>query len=125
MEQDEKESGIRKILNFGHTFAHGFEKTLDVNHGQAVAAGMRLAADLSVKKNFLDKEDRDALVELIAAYNLPVSLQVNKDKLLDAMLKDKKRSGEIISFVLINSIGNATIVDININELGELIDDLC
>ncbi len=74
VEADEKESGERKKLNFGHTFAHAFEKNTGIPHGAAVSIGMVLAAGISEKLGLIAQQDVDRLQNLLMKYNLPVKL---------------------------------------------------
>ncbi|MFP4060560.1 MAG: 3-dehydroquinate synthase [Bacteroidales bacterium] len=123
--EDEKEAGTRKLLNFGHTFAHGIEKLTGIVHGEAVAIGMVMAALLSVKKKLLSPGNADNLISLIAEYNLPVKIEINPAELFQAMKKDKKRETMHVDFILLDDIGKGTIVPINLKEMEELIHDLC
>ena len=118
VEQDEKERGLRKILNFGHTFAHAYEASLGyskkLNHGEAVILGMKSALNFSLKKNLLNKNDYNLIIKHISNLNLPLS--VNKffkvkdlNKILSFMLKDKKNNSDKISLVLLKKIGSPLI----------------
>ena len=105
--EDETEKGKRALLNFGHTFAHAIENCLGYGewlHGEAVAAGMVMAAELSD----IDQADRDRITALISLAGLPVALpDIEADKLLTAMEMDKKVQAKQLRFVLLNSIGDA------------------
>ena len=114
VERDEKEKGLRKILNFGHTFAHAYEASLGyskkLNHGEAVILGMKTALNFSLNKNLLKKNDHTSIVNHISNLKLPSSL--NKffkvrdiKKILSFMLKDKKNNSNKISLVLLKKIG--------------------
>lgn len=125
VQNDEKEKGERRILNFGHTFAHSIEKNLGILHGEAVSIGMVLAAKASVKLGFLSGADADRLEKLLVAYKLPVKLNLDKTKVFDALLKDKKREGDFINLVLINGLGNAIIQKVSIKDMEDIVNDLC
>lgn len=125
VEADEREQGLRRKLNFGHTFAHAFEKTTELTHGQAVAVGMLWAGGLSVKRHMLGKDALQALSALIDAFRLPLQVDTDKASIVSAMRKDKKRDGESIHFVLLKDIGQAEIVEIPSSELEAIVDDLC
>jgi len=114
VEKDEKENGLRKILNFGHTFAHAFEATLGyskkLNHGEAVILGMETALKFSLQKNILNKNDFTSIINHIS--NLNLSFSVNNyfklkdiNKILSFMLKDKKNNSNNINLVLLKKIG--------------------
>ncbi len=124
VESDEREREERRKLNFGHSFAHAFEKNYGLSHGEAVAVGMMMAADLSVRKKLMDRTDRERLRSLLVKYRLPVSLRFPKSAILESIRKDKKKKGETIDFVLLKSIGEASIENIAFDELIEVMDDL-
>ena len=125
VQNDEREKGERKILNFGHTFAHSIEKNLGGLHGEAVSIGMVLASKASVKMGLLSKADADRIERLLIAYKLPVKLSLEKDKVYNAVLKDKKRDGDSISLILLDCIGNGVIQKVSIKDMEEIINDLC
>ena len=114
VEKDEKEKGIRKILNFGHTFAHAYEASLayskKLNHGEAVIIGMKTALNFSLNNNFLNKTEHNLILNHIHKCNLPSNLNKffkTKDlnKILFFMLKDKKNNSNKINLVLLKKIG--------------------
>ena len=118
VEKDEKEKGLRKILNFGHTFAHAYEASLGfskkLNHGEAVILGMQTALSFSLKKNLLSKKNYDSIINHILKANLPSkigSFFKIKDlkKILSFMAKDKKNNTDKINLVLLKKIGNPVI----------------
>jgi 3-dehydroquinate synthase len=125
VQNDEKEKGERKILNFGHTFAHSIEKNLGGLHGEAVSIGMVLASKASVKMGLLKPADAERIETLLVKYKLPVKLNLSKDKVYDAVLKDKKRDGDYISLILLDRIGNAVIQKVSIKDMEEIVNDLC
>lgn len=118
--RDEKETGERRKLNFGHTFGHAIEKTSGLAHGEAVSLGMILAASLSVKRGILPIGQAERIVRLLHRLKLPVKINFNMNDLLKALRKDKKRKGDLIHFVLLKGIGEAVIQDISINEIESL-----
>ncbi len=113
--QDEKESGIRAILNFGHTFGHALEllSGFKTAHGAAVARGMSLAAKLAVKTNLLDKAESDRIDALLDFVKLPIAAHsgTSPEAMLEAMRGDKKNQGQKITFVLPEKIGRVRIVN--------------
>ncbi len=115
--RDEKEAGERRKLNFGHTLGHAIEKTTGVSHGEAVAAGMAFAADLSVARGLLSSTESERLKILIADYGLPLDIPADGAALIDALRRDKKRAGESIHFVLLTGLGSAVVQEIPIAEL--------
>jgi len=113
--QDEKESGIRRILNFGHTAGHAIEavtKYKRFRHGEAVAYGMLVAAQLSVTRGALAEMDRKALMDLIASLGpLPPISDLSAAQMLEAIRHDKKVVAGKLHFVLPTAIGAWAIVD--------------
>jgi 3-dehydroquinate synthase len=124
VEADEKESGERKKLNFGHTFAHAFEKNTGIPHGEAVSIGMVLAAGISEKLGLISRQDVDRLRDLIKKYHLPVNYPHGFDDVFEVMKRDKKRDGDSIGLILLDRIGEAVIRNIELATLKNWIDDL-
>jgi 3-dehydroquinate synthase len=115
--QDETEKGARRQLNFGHTFGHAIEKITHVSHGEAVSAGMMLAAQLSQQKNLIDDHDVKRLESLLTKLKLPTRIITDQHSVLDALGKDKKREADRIHFVLLDRIGHAVIRQMPIQEI--------
>lgn len=111
--QDERESGLRAILNFGHTFGHAIEAGLGYGkwlHGEAVGCGMVMAADLSTRLGYLAAEDRDRIIALVRAAGLPVQApDLGNDRWRELMEVDKKNEDGMIKFILLKPLGQATI----------------
>lgn len=114
---DEKEKGERRILNFGHTIGHAVEKVTGISHGRAVSIGMAAASGLSESRGLLSPRDQQRLIALLENMGLPCELKAERDKVLDAMKRDKKREGESIHFILLKGLGKAVIKSITISEL--------
>ncbi|MBK8945236.1 MAG: 3-dehydroquinate synthase [Ignavibacteriae bacterium] len=105
---DEKESGIRKILNLGHTFAHAFEvqQNHKLKHGQAVIVGITCALYLSLKLNLIDKINFDENLNFLLQFSNKIKLsKVDNEKIFSVMQKDKKNRDNKIKLVLLNSVG--------------------
>jgi 3-dehydroquinate synthase len=117
--RDEKEKGERRKLNFGHTIGHAVEKVTGASHGKAVSLGMVAAAGLSESRGLLSSGEKQRIIQLLKNMKLPVEMHADKEKVLDAMKRDKKREGENIHFVLLDGIGKAVIKEISLNELEE------
>jgi len=109
VEMDEKESGLRRILNFGHTLGHALEAASDygLSHGEAVAIGMAGAAMISHKLHHLDEESYARIVGLIEAYGLPTTIPAGMEtaQITGFMARDKKAVRGQLHFVLIKEIG--------------------
>ncbi len=110
---DETESGLRAILNLGHTFGHAIETALGYGewlHGEAVATGMVMAADLSWRLGLLAQQDAQAIKALISAAGLPVTPpSIDESTWLQLMGKDKKADQGKMKFILLKAIGKASI----------------
>jgi 3-dehydroquinate synthase len=112
---DEREAGPRRILNFGHTAGHALEavtKYRRFRHGEAIAYGMLVAAQLAAARGALADRDRQALAALIASLGpLPPISDVTTSQMLEAMQHDKKIVAGRLHFVLPTTIGATIIVD--------------
>lgn len=111
VEQDEKESGLRAILNYGHTFGHAIEKVSDfsVLHGQGVSAGMCMALDLGKAVGLVPEEVVRRQKDLIRAVGLPLSYDFDRAKIYEALFSDKKAAGGKLRFVFTPETGRAEI----------------
>jgi 3-dehydroquinate synthase len=124
VERDERESGPRRALNFGHTAGHAFEavtKYRRLRHGEAVGYGMMVAAELGVRRGTFTKADREALASLIAQMGpLPHIGDLPALDLIQAMTHDKKVVAGKLHFVLPDGIGSTTVVtDVTREELTD------
>lgn len=117
---DEKEGGLRKILNFGHTFGHGVEKLLNISHGYAVSIGMNMAFKLSYKENIITKEYYDNFLEVCDKFSLPLNYEIEEEshlynniekEILNIMKNDKKNSFSKINLVLPTDLGKVEVMD--------------
>ncbi len=108
----EKKNGVRELLNFGHTFAHGFETTTNYSsllHGEAVAIGMRAATWLSMEMGILDEDTWSEIEVVLGRLPIPVTPECSVDDVLIAMRRDKKRTAVQHRIVLLESIGKAVV----------------
>ena len=124
VEQDERESGPRRLLNFGHTAGHAIEAVTRYRryrHGEAVAYGMLAAAELGVERGVMPREDRDVLQSLITKMGpLPPIADLEAAHVVEAMGRDKKVVAGTLHFVLPGPIGSAHVVtDVTSRELTE------
>ena len=125
---DERESAQRALLNLGHTFGHAIEAGLGYGtwlHGEAVGAGLCLAADLSARLGWLGGNDLDRVQQLVVRAGLPtgVPASIETEHMLELMALDKKvRSGRI-RLVLLRAIGEAVLTaDFDLDALHETLD---
>ena len=116
---DESEADLRRILNFGHTYAHAIEAAAGyagITHGEAVAYGMIAAVRVSREKGYLDDSTAERLARCISSVGpLPPIDSLSADDVFEAMARDKKRQHDQIHFVLLKKIGQTT-VESNIKE---------
>ena len=115
---DEKESGIRKILNFGHTFAHAFESEINfrIKHGEAVIMGIISALYLSNRVGLFNKQKLDKFLEMFELIKLPAKLKkCNTTNLYKIMAHDKKNRAGKIKFVLLQDIGKI-VTDVEVSK---------
>ena len=121
VEADEKESGLRRILNFGHTPAHAAEKLsgFTLPHGVAVAAGVNLMLRASVRKADCPARDAQRIEKLCVKYGLPVAFEYTAKRLAEASAGDKKTEGEFINLVLADKIGSVFTTKVAQSELEE------
>jgi 3-dehydroquinate synthase len=105
--EDEKERGLRRILNFGHTYGHAIEMQMSVKHGFAVASGMELAAELSFDMGYISKEEVVRIVDILNRFNLLLPHNLTDENIEQLVLHDKKKSGSNINFVFTQGIGKA------------------
>jgi 3-dehydroquinate synthase len=115
VQKDPKESGLRAILNFGHTLGHAIEKQSDLRmlHGECVSVGCMAALYMSYKRGFITEKEVARAEKLFKMFELPVNIKLEDgfepDKIIADTKKDKKKDGAGIKFVLINREGNAII----------------
>ena len=125
---DETEQGVRAILNLGHTFGHAIEAAQqyqDWLHGEAVAAGMVMAADLSYRQGLIALEDLARIRDLISRANLPVTApdNIGRETFLSLMGLDKKVLDGRLRLILLKSIGKAFVTtDISMPDLHAVLD---
>ena len=114
VESDEKECGIRKILNFGHTLGHGIEADAEgeLYHGECVVIGMMVCSSAAV---------REKLSPVLARYNLPTRYKGDVKKALAFIRQDKKCDGDMISAIFVDTIGNYRIEKMNTDAFCNLV----
>jgi 3-dehydroquinate synthase len=121
--QDEKDNGVRQLLNFGHTIAHGIEKhsNYTVSHGNAVAIGMAISSRGAWRMGFCAESCRLEVVEMLTRLGLPYETGISPEKLLEAAFSDKKRRGGRITEVLPEKTGKCILHSFSFEELEEFI----
>ncbi|MES2561907.1 MAG: 3-dehydroquinate synthase [Pseudomonadota bacterium] len=122
---DERESGQRALLNFGHTFGHAIEAGTGFGtwlHGEAVAAGMVLAAELSQRMGYLSHVDVERITTILTRAGLPVTApDLGCERYIELMSHDKKVSGGKLKFVLLEHMGCAKVSEAPVSALYEVL----
>ncbi|MCB5955669.1 3-dehydroquinate synthase [Enterococcus sp. CWB-B31] len=123
VEEDELDNGIRLILNFGHTIGHAIENTAGygvVSHGEAVAIGMVQMNQIAEEKGLTPKNTTNQLIELIEKFGLPATYDNwQEETLFQALTHDKKTRGTSIKIILLETIGQAKIETVSIEEMKD------
>ena len=114
---DEHETGLRKLLNFGHTAGHAFEMLHNLPHGHAVGLGMMVAVNLSIQHKNLEPATQQQLTGLLEKYQLPTHLVIDPQKTIDIIRSDKKRDDTGIDYVLIERPGVAAVQKLQPEEI--------
>lgn len=127
---DEREAGARALLNFGHTFGHAIETGMGYGswlHGEAVAVGMCMAAEVSLRLGWLDRRSVGRIRDLIASVGLPVAPPAELDpaRFRELMGTDKKVLGGRLRLVLLRGIGEAVVTaDFDARRVDETVADM-
>lgn len=120
VEKDEKESGLRRILNFGHTYGHAIEKITKYKkftHGEAIVAGMKYAFNLAIKRNLIDKNYKFFAEDVIKKFNFVEIPEFDREKMIELMKLDKKACNEKIVFILPTDYSTVEAFELNSEDL--------
>ncbi len=120
---DERESGLRRVLNLGHTIAHAIEKSVcGYNHGEAVAIGLCVVARIAVAERLLSSSDGSRIEKLLQRFGFETALPLPVATLADAAVKDKKRAGDELHIILPTAIGCVCDRPIGVESVVELLE---
>ena len=121
VEEDEFESGNRKLLNLGHTVAHGIEvfSNYKIAHGDAVSMGVKVVINSAYRLKYIDNETRERMLNVISKCSDCVLFKYTVQEVLQAVVYDKKRSGDLISIVMVHGIGDCRVEKIKFSRLME------
>lgn len=113
--EDEKDHGVRNLMNFGHTIGHAIEQYFDYEfylHGEAISIGMAMKARIALESHRISETDFDRIIELLKKWNLPVSIEqhCNLPLLLETMRSDKKASVDHLSWIALKKIGELEMI---------------
>ncbi|MDU6547259.1 3-dehydroquinate synthase [Anaerococcus vaginalis] len=116
VKDDEKDFGIRQILNYGHTFAHAIEKNsnFEISHGHAVALGMKIMV-----KNFYESF-YDNFIKVLKKYNLDKEIDFDTEKILKVCMVDKKSRNDRINIIVVRNLGTCEILNIDLKDLRKI-----
>ena len=117
--EDEFDTGLRRLLNLGHSFGHAVEKCSEYSiiHGEAVAIGMAAITRAAVVRGLCEEKALDALLEMLRAYDLPVSCDYPAEALAAAMMNDKKLTGSTMHLVVPEGVGRCRVLAVPAAEL--------
>jgi len=123
VENDEFEKGERKLLNLGHTVAHGIERLSEykIPHGKAVAMGLYAILKASLKNKFIDKKTYEEMLEVISKIAPEHDCPFSIEQIANASLNDKKRSGDNITLVTVHGVGDCRLTTVKIQDLTEFL----
>lgn len=127
VEQDEKDTGLRMILNFGHTLGHVYEKAYHYEtytHGEAVAAGMVAAARLGIRLGVTPSGTDVEIAALLEKFSLPTAISATEQDYGDTLVKDKKSQGKDINLVVLPQLGEAGVLKMPQTRVLTLIKEL-
>lgn len=128
VEKDPFEQGDRALLNLGHTAGHAIEKYMDfkMSHGECVALGTIVAANISYKREMISMEDFYEIRDMFVPFNLPISLdEIDADEIVRLTKSDKKAENGFVKFILLKKIGKAVVVkDVTDEEIKAAVNDL-
>ncbi len=122
VEHDERDTGERAILNFGHTFGHALEKLYDysgITHGEAVALGALLITRITEQKGITEKGTSDRLLALLKKYHMTTSTEFTLPQITAATRGDKKSSGKGLNFIFLREIGTCFINKISTDKIND------
>lgn len=122
--QDEREAGIRKLLNFGHSIGHGLEAAehYQLGHGACVGIGMVAMASASVTAGLCEEDIPERIARLLRAHGLPLAFDADQDRVFWASTHDKKRSGDLIELVVPRGIGAAALAPTPFDEFRRILE---
>lgn len=118
---DERDTGVRRLLNFGHTVAHSIEKLSDfkISHGQAVSMGIATVTRAAAAEGICPESDRDMIIAMLKSLSLPTSSPYSAKEIAEAALFDKKRSGGRLSLIIPRGIGKAEVCEKDVDALED------
>jgi 3-dehydroquinate synthase len=122
VDADERDTGVRQLLNLGHTAAHSIEilSNFSISHGSAVAIGTVVITRAAYRLGLCKKSDLNEVEDLIRSYSLPVTCPFSARELAEIALSDKKRSGGSITLVMPFGIGDSRLYKVDVASLEQI-----
>ena len=121
VEKDEKESGLRMFLNFGHTLAHALESFKNyqgISHGEAVSIGMSVITENTERMGLTEKGTEKKIKEILSLLHLPIKTSISIEKLMPYIMHDKKIRGDFITLVILESIGKPKLIRVPLEQIS-------
>ena len=124
VEKDEKDDGIRQVLNLGHTIGHAIEylSNYKITHGEAVALGIEYISNASVKSLLLSEKSYKRIIKTLENYSLLRDFPIDKKSIKDVILHDKKIRNSYINFIVPEKIGKVKIDKISLSDIDKFLD---
>ena len=122
VDADERDIGVRQLLNLGHTAAHAIEMLSDfsISHGSAVAIGMVIIMKASVSLGYASEDELSDLITMLKSYKLPTECPFSARELAAVALSDKKRTGAKITLVMPYAIGDSRLYAVSVDSLEDI-----
>ncbi len=123
VEEDELDTGVRQMLNLGHTIGHAVEKLsgFSVSHGRAVAKGLDMMAEIALRQGWCDGKTRGEIREMLLLWGFDLETEFSKDEIYSAISGDKKRKGSFIDIVVPVEIGRCVLKRLSMDQLREIL----
>lgn len=121
VQKDEFEKAERKLLNFGHTLGHAIENTYELSHGEAISIGMVAAAYIAEQLG--NKPSKESLITTFTKYGLPTYKKFEVKKIMNILLKDKKKTADGIHYIILQEIGKAAIHKLDAASIKQYLQD--
>ncbi len=122
--RDEEDFGLRRILNFGHTYGHGIERLYDLSHGKAVAWGMMVALDFSVQLGLAEENLKTRIGHILKQLELLPEIQPDHEEVMKLISHDKKKKGDKIHFILLREPGKVEILPFSPEKILDMLNKL-
>jgi 3-dehydroquinate synthase len=121
VERDEREGGLRRLLNLGHTLGHAIEKcTHELNHGEAVAVGMNMISEMAMRRGVLAEGDYHRIATLLQRLGFNLDIGISIGDIIREVKYDKKKHDNILRLVLPEAIGRCRVMELPFDEFEKM-----